>query len=79
MAANQILQMLSGQTNDNSPLGMLSNLRNSSNPQELLKSMPQYQQAINYISQNGGDPKTAFYNLAARRGINPNDILNQIR
>lgn len=79
MAVNPILQMINGQANNSSPLGTLSSLRNSSNPQELLKSMPQYQQAVNYVNQNGGDPRTAFYNLAAQRGINPNDILNKIR
>lgn len=74
MVNNPILQALNNQTSNNTPLSEIKR-----NPQAVLQSMPQYQQAIQYINQNGGDPKTAFYNLAAQRGINPNDILNQIR
>ena len=31
-------------------------------------------QAMEYVKQNGGNPKTAFEKLAAERGINPADI-----
>jgi hypothetical protein len=40
---------------------------------------PQYQQVMNYIQQNGGDPQAAFYKMAQERGVNPDDILSQLR
>lgn len=78
MAVNPILQAISGQ-NSNNPLSILLSLKNSNDPQKILQSMPQCRQTIDYINQNGGNPKTAFYNLASQRGINPNEILNKIR
>lgn len=69
--------------NSNSLLGMMNQVKNSSNPkammEQLITNNPQFQNVINYINQNGGDAKTAFYNLAAQRGIDPNSILNQLR
>ena len=63
--------------------GVLNQIRNSPDPnaalQSYLASSPQYQSVINYINQNGGDAKTAFYNLAAQKGVDPNSILNQLR
>ena len=47
--------------------------------QKLINSNPQVKQALDYIKQNGGNPKEAFYKLAKESGINPEDILNQIR
>lgn len=79
MAVNPILQALSGNSSSMSPVGILAQLKSAKNPQELLQRMPQYQQAKNYVDTHGGDPRTAFYNLAAQRGINPNEILNKIR
>ena len=53
------------------------------NPQSTLSQMaqsnPQLQQVMQYIQENGGDAKTAFYNLAKQKGVDPNDILNQVR
>jgi hypothetical protein len=34
---------------------------------------------MDYISKNGGDPKAAFYKMAEEKGINPEDILCQLR
>ena len=42
-------------------------------------SQTQIGQAMDLVRQNGGDPKTAFYNLAKQKGVNPDDILNQLR
>lgn len=79
MAVNPILQALSGSSSNMDPIGILAQLKSARSPQELLQKMPQYQQAKNYADTHGGDPRTAFYNLAAQRGINPSDILNKIR
>lgn len=70
-------------TNNNSLFGMLNMIRNSPNPdaamQNMLLSNPQLQGVLNYINQNGGDAKTAFYNMAAQKGIDPNVILSQLK
>ena len=71
------------QQHSNSLFDMWNQVRNSPNPnaamQMLLSSNPKFQEVMTYINQNGGDAKSAFYNLAAQRGVNPNSILNQLR
>lgn len=51
-------------------------LRGSGNPQMMLEQMmqnnPQMKDVMNYINQNGGDPKQAFYKMAQEKGIDPN-------
>lgn len=58
-------------------------VRNSQNPQmmlmQLAQSNPQMKQAIEYIGQNGGNAKEAFYALAKQKGVNPDTILNMFR
>ena len=52
------------------------------NPMAFLQnqfSQTQIGQAMNLVKQNGGDARAAFYNLAKQKGINPDDILNQLR
>ena len=58
---------------------MVQNLKAIGNPQMMLQQMPQYKQVMEYVNQNGGDPKTAFYKLASEMGVDPESILNQIR
>lgn len=78
-----ILQMLNGQN-----LGQIkqtiSILRSMSNPQTAMQQLiqsrnPQMLQAIEYVKQHGGDPKTAFQALAQERGINPEEIESLIK
>ena len=56
--------------------------KNSNNPQALLQNMiqniPQMKGVINFINQNGGDPKNAFYKMAEQEGVNPNEILDML-
>lgn len=35
---------------------------------------PQLQQAMDYVRNNGGDPKAAFQKLAAEKGFDPAEI-----
>lgn len=53
------------------------------NPQAMLNQVmmnnPTYSKVMNYVQQNGGDPKAAFYKMAKERGVNPDDILSQLR
>lgn len=62
---------------------VFNQIRNSPNPnqamQQLLNNNPQYQGIMEYINQNGGNAKSAFYNMAAQKGVDPNSILSQLR
>ena len=57
------------------------------NPQaafeNMLRTNPQIQQAVEYINQCGGDPQRAFQNLLKQQGLDPgtspNDILNKLK
>ena len=69
--------------NNNSIFSLINQVRQSSNPQEamnqIIASNPQFQNVMNYIAQNGGDAKTAFYNMAAQKNVDPNTILRSLR
>ena len=62
---------------------MMDTIKSSNNPQAMLQNMvnqnPQYKQIMDYVRQNGGDPKTAFYKMAQQKGVNPDDILNMLK
>lgn len=64
-------------------LNLLAEIRKSPNPESAIESMvvnnPQYANVMNYISQNGGSAKAAFYNMAAQKGIDPNSILRYLK
>ena len=62
----------------------MSNMfKNAKNPQMLIQNMmmqnPQMKQVMDFINQNGGDAKSAFYKLADQRGVDPNEILNMLK
>ena len=46
---------------------------------ELVSSNPQFAQVFEYVTQNGGDPKTAFYNYAKQLGVDPQTVLNTLQ
>ena len=62
---------------------MMKMLRSSGNPQMMFNRIaaqnPQIRRVMEYINQNGGDAKTAFYKLAQEQGVNPDDILSQLQ
>ena len=47
--------------------------------QNLIQNNPQMQQVMTLVNQAGGDPKTAFYQMAQAKGVNPEDILSLLR
>ena len=57
--------------------------KNAGNPQVLLQNMiqsnPQVRQVMQFVQQNGGDAKAAFYKLAQEKGVNPDQILNMLK
>lgn len=58
-------------------------LKSAQNPQAMLNQMmqnnPQYKIVMDYVNKSGGDPKKAFYDMANAKGVNPEDILSQLR
>lgn len=62
---------------------MYNQVRHSQNPEQAMQMLfannPQYQNVMNYIQQNGGDARSAFYNMAAQKGVDPNSILSKLR
>lgn len=62
---------------------MMGIVNGSQNPQALLNQMimqnPQLKQVMDYVQQSGGDPKTAFYSMADKMGVNPQDILDMLK
>ena len=46
---------------------------------QMMGQNPQIKQAMDYVNANGGDFEKAFYKLAQEKGVNPDDILNQLR
>ena len=84
MAIPTILQQLGQGMNPGvqNNLGQIRNMvnliKNAGNPQALLNNMiaqnPQMKQAIQYVNDNGGNPKAAFEKLAKEKGIDPDEI-----
>ena len=77
----QLMQNSQPQTNN---LQQMANvIKNSRNPKAMLEQMmqsnPRIQQALNYINQNGGDAKSAFYALARQKGVDPESVLKMFR
>ena len=67
--SNPIFSSPSQNQNINSPITLLNQIKNAANPQQaaeqILFNNPNFKGVVNYINQNGGDAKTAFYNLEA--------------
>ena len=79
---NPILQALQSQS-PNNVRSMMNMVRSARNPQAMLDSMiksnPQMQEVMNYVRASGGDPRQAFYKMAQEKGVDPNQILNQLK
>ena len=58
---------------------MVQSLKAIGNPQMMLQQMPQYKQVMDYVNQNGGDAKSAFYAKAKEMGVEPDEILKVLR
>lgn len=63
----------------NALMGMMRGLKD---PREFLKQYAQtnsnVKEAMNYLDKCG-DPKTAFYQMASAKGVDPEAILSKIR
>ena len=62
---------------------MMGMIKASSNPnaamQQMLMTNPNYKKVIEYVNQNGGDPKKAFFQMAQEKGVNPDSILSMLK
>lgn len=83
---NPIMALLGKAANNPAMQGinqMAAMAKAAQNPQaavnQMAQSNPQMQQVMDYINQNGGDPKAAFYKLAKERGVDPNQIIGQVQ
>ena len=45
----------------------------------MLQQLPQYRQVMDYVERNGGDAQRAFYQKAQELGVDPEDVLSQLR
>ena len=83
MQMNPILQRMQMPNNLNQIRNMMNTVKNAGNPQAMLMNMaqnnPRIKQAMDVINKSGGDPQKAFYALAEQKGVNPEDILSQLR
>ena len=58
----------------------MASLRNIGNPQAMLNNaMMQNPELKQIMQESGGDYKKAFYKYAEKMGVNPEEILGQIR
>ena len=70
-------------TQATNPMSLVQAIQHSNNPsamiQQLAQNNPNVANALNLVRQYGGNPQTAFYEEAKRRGIDPNQILGMLR
>ena len=45
---------------------------------QMLSTNPQLRDAMEFVKQNGNDPKAAFMALAKQQGVDPNMIINAL-
>ena len=62
---------------------MMNLVKNAKNPnlmlQQLMMNNPNINNIMNYVQQNGGNAKQAFYKMAQEKGVDPNQILNMLK
>ena len=66
-------------TNNNSINGVsqiISAFKMMRDPSQLIRNNPQLQ---SLLAMYNGDAKTAFYKLCEQKGVNPEDILSQLK
>ena len=62
---------------------MIGMIKAARNPQamlaQLIQNNPTMVQVQTLIQENGNDPKKAFYALAEKQGVDPNEILKMLQ
>ena len=58
-------------------------LQNANNPQAIVRYLfaqnPIFEKLQQVINQYGGNTKDAFYKMAQEKGVDPNEILNELK
>lgn len=71
------------QSSTSNPMNIINAIRRSNNPYQALINMSQNDnriaQILQEVNSNGGDARSLFYAKAKQMGVNPDDILNQLR
>jgi hypothetical protein len=63
-------------------LEIMNAMRSAKNPQELLEEYARHNKNVREVIDmvnKCGDPKTAFYQMASAKGVDPEAILSMIR
>lgn len=81
---NPIMQMMGGQTANpaiQSVKRMMQTFQAAQNPQAALAQLARQNPMVGQIMQmsKGGSLKDTFYRMCKEKGINPDDILNQLK
>ena len=83
MPIPQILQQLGSPMVSPQIKQLMQMVRSAGNPgaiiAQLMQTNPQMKQAMDAIRASGGDPKRAFYALAEQKGVDPDQVLAQLR
>lgn len=62
---------------------LMNQMQMAQNPQMALNQMllnnPNIAKAFEFIRQSGGNPQTAFLNYAKQLGVNPQDVIQQLK
>lgn len=60
---------------------MMTMMNAAANPQQALMQAAQQNPALNAVMQmcSGKNPKDVFYAMCQQSGVNPDDVLNQLR
>ena len=60
---------------------LMNMVQSSGNPQQMLAQMAQQNPQLAQVMDmcKNGNPQQMFYALCQQKGVNPNDILNQLR
>lgn len=80
---NPLLKMIVGNAGNSNIAAikkMMNMLKATQNPQAALNMVAQQNPMIAQITKDsGGDYKSYFYKLCEQKGVNPDDILNQLQ
>lgn len=62
---------------------MMNKIKFAANPNQamadMINSNPRLLQLFTAIKNNGGSPQELFYEMAKLKGVNPDDILNELK
>ena len=61
---------------------MIQTLKSVGNPQMIFNQMmaqnPKIKEVIDYVNANGGDFEKVYYQLAEKKGVNPDEFIQQL-